>query len=134
LKKLTTEEFIERAKKVHGDRYNYSKTVYGKDNKTEVCIICPIHGEFKQKPNVHLRGHGCHECGIIEYSSKHKYSIKKFVDKARKIHGDKYDYSKTDLEHRDEKGKVCIICPIHGEFWQTPVMHLQGEGCKKMLW
>ncbi len=73
----TTEQFIEEAKKIHGDRYDYSKVEY-KNNKTKVCIICPKHGEFWQKPNVHLSNHGCPHCRpsrgeekIIEYLEKH---------------------------------------------------------------
>ena len=54
-----------------------------------------------------------------------------FIEKAKEIHGDKYDYSKTDLEHRDEKGRVIITCQKHGEFWQKPSKHLIGQGCQK---
>ena len=50
-----------------------------------------------------------------------------FVEKAKRVHGDKYDYSK--VEYKRNNKKVCIICPIHGEFWQTPSCHLQGQGC-----
>lgn len=69
--KLTTEEFIERAKEIHGDRYDYSKVVY-KNVRDKVCIICPIHGEFYQTPNIHFRGNGCSEC-----SGKAKLTTKK---------------------------------------------------------
>lgn len=58
-----------------------------------------------------------------------KYTTEQFIEKAKKVHGDRYDYSKTDLEHKDEKGRVCIICPIHGEFWQRPSGHLSGREC-----
>lgn len=117
---LTTEEFIERAKKVHGNKYDYSKVKYV-DTKTKVCIICPIHGEFWQKPNDHLSGCECKFCKINVYD---KIS---FINISRKIHGDKYDYSK--VEYKDSKTKVCIICPIHGEFWQTPNSHVRGQNC-----
>ena len=63
-KKLTTEEFIERAREVHGDRYDYSQTVYRKSKET-VDIICPIHGLFQQTAISHLCGHGCYKCGTI---------------------------------------------------------------------
>lgn len=52
-----------------------------------------------------------------------------FIQKAHKIHGDKYDYCK--VEYVNNNTKVCIICPIHGEFWQTPNHHLSGQGCPK---
>lgn len=68
-KKLTTEEFISRAKKVHGDKYEYSKVEYF-DSRTKVCIICPEHGDFWQSANIHLRGHGCPICKSVSFSSK----------------------------------------------------------------
>jgi hypothetical protein len=57
-----------------------------------------------------------------------KLTTKEFIEKARLKHGDKYDYSKA--EYTNSKTKVCIICPEHGEFWQTPGDHLDGHGCK----
>ena len=50
-----------------------------------------------------------------------------FIEKARQIHNDKYDYSKVN--YVNSRTKVCIICPTHGEFWQTPHNHLKGYGC-----
>ena len=89
-RKLTTEQFIEKAKKIHGDKYDYSKVEYI-NNRTKVCIICPIHGEFWQIANSHLQGEGCKECGM-ELKAKNKtLTTDKFIEKAKKIHGDKYD-------------------------------------------
>ena len=119
--KYTTEDFIEAARKVHGDRYDYSKVVY-KNNSTKVCIICPEHGEFWQRPFSHLKGTGCPECNGIK-----KYTLEEFIEKARKVHGDKYDYSK--VEYINSITKICIICPEHGEFWQLPYKHLSGQNC-----
>ena len=130
MKKLTTEEFIAKAKEIHGDKYDYSKVEYVNAN-TKVCIICLEHGEFWQKPVKHLIGHGCMECGKNKISETISLTFEKFIRKAKNVHGDKYDYSKVDLEHRNENGEVCIICPIHGEFWQKPSSHLYGFGCKK---
>lgn len=120
-KRLTTEEFIEKAKKVHGDKYDYSKVDY-EDNRANVCIICLKHGEFYQKPYKHLMGRGCPKCG-----GSAKSSTKEFIEKAKKIHGNKYDYSKVD--YKDNNTKVTIICPEHGEFEQKPGNHLMGKGC-----
>lgn len=120
-KKLTKNIFIEKARKIHGDKYDYSKVEYI-DNKTKVCIICPIHGEFWQKPNNHLRGQGCIKCAN-EYSP----STEEWIEKARKVHGDKYDYSKS--VYVNTVTKVCVICPKHGEFWVFPNNHLKGNGC-----
>jgi len=122
-KKLTTEEFIERAKKVHGDKYDYSKVEYI-NATTKVCIICPVHGEFWQTPSVHLSG-----CGCIKCVNKFPHTQKTFIEKAIKIHGNKYDYSKVN--YKNNKTKVCIICKEHGEFWIRPDQHLQKRGCPK---
>lgn len=56
-------------------------------------------------------------------------TTQKFLEKARKTHGDKYDYSK--VEYKSSNEKVCIICPIHGEFWQNPTEHVRGRGCRR---
>lgn len=114
--------FIERAKIVHGDKYDYTNCIYI-DSKTKVEITCPYHGNFWQIPNSHLLGHGCPECGGSKRGSKEL-----FIEKAKMCHGDKYDYSK--VEYVNNNTKVCIICPEHGEFWQTPHNHLR-YGCKE---
>lgn len=126
MKKLIIEEFIERARKVHGDKYDYSKVEY-KNNKTKVCIICPIHGEFWQLPCDHLSGNGCKECGVDKRTKEKTKTLEQFITDARKIHGDKYDYSKVN--YVDAHTKICIVCPIHGEFWQKPYAHLNGQDC-----
>lgn len=119
---LTTEEFIRRAKEVHGDKYDYSKSVYtGYDEK--ITIICPVHGEFQQRVSSHLEGNGCNLC----ICDAKRLTKDKFVELAREVHGDRYDYSK--VEYTNNKSKVTIVCPIHGEFEQTPNSHLRGAGC-----
>ena len=125
---LTTEDFIRKAKEVHGDKYDYSKVEYV-NGKTKVCIICPMHGEFWQRPGGHLGGKGCPRCGVAKRSTSKSSTTEEFVRKAKEIHGDKYDYSK--VEYTKAQTKVCIICPEHGEFWQTPNGHLSGAGCPK---
>ena len=123
-----TEWFIERAKKIHGDKYDYSKVDYV-NNHTKVCIICPKHGEFWQIPMTHLKGGGCRKCANELSHKRQAKTTEYFINEAIKIHGNKYDYSKT--EYINEKTKVLIICPIHGEFLQFPFNHLLGFGCKK---
>lgn len=124
----TTESFIKKANEVHNCKYDYSKTEYIKGNKEKIRIICPEHGEFWQRPGAHLVGCGCPECGKNSAREKvHEQCKGDFVKKAKKIHGDKYDYSKVNyVSYYD---KVCIICPEHGEFWQTPDQHFRGCGC-----
>ena len=127
--RLTTEQFIEKAKAIHGNKYDYSKVNYITNN-IKVCIICPIHGEFLQTPRAHLEGKGCKKCANDAVGDRIRLTTEEFIEKAKKVHGDKYDYSKADLLNR-KNGKVCIICPTHGEFWQEVNGHLQGKGCRK---
>ena len=127
-KKLTTEEFINKARCVHGDKYNYSKVDYI-NSSTKVCIICPEHGEFWQAPQSHLNGNGCYLCGVSKRAKKKKKNVDDFIREANIIHGGKYDYSK--VEYNGNNDKVCIICPEHGEFWQKPNNHIHGWGCSR---
>lgn len=124
--KKSTILFITEALEVHGNKYDYSKTLYI-DNKTKVCVVCPTHGEFFINPSEHLRGFGCPECGEKRSREKKPLTTESFVAKSKEIHGDKYDYSK--VVYTNYKTEVCITCPIHGEFWQTPKKHLSGSGC-----
>ena len=117
-----TINFIEKANKIHGDKWVYSKTEYV-NCRTKVTIICPIHREFQQTPSSHLEGKGCPDCGKRKRTS----TTQNFIEKANKIHGDKWVYSKTEYENA--RKKVTIICPIHREFQQTPNNHLSGQGC-----
>lgn len=117
----SVDDFINEAKQIHGNKYDYSKVDYI-NSKTKVCIICPEHGEFWQTPNKHLNGtHGCPKC------SGRGRSTTEIIEEFRKVHKDDYIYDKVDF--LNNRTKVCIICPEHGEFWQTPDKHLQGEGC-----
>lgn len=125
--RISTKEFIFKAKQIHGEKYNYDKTIF-KNNNTRMIITCPIHGDFEQLPYHHLRGSGCKQCGYDKIHSQKRSNKESFVEKAREVHGDKYDYSK--VEYKSSRENVCIICPIHGEFFQTPSNHLQGYGCK----
>ena len=120
-KRVTTADFIRRARKVHGNRYNYSKVLYVAA-KTKVTIICPEHGEFEQLPPNHYIGHGCHECG-----GNKPLTLDRFIERANKTHNGRYDYSRVELKNVDTK--VEIICPVHGSFFQRPASHLKGLGC-----
>jgi hypothetical protein len=126
MKRKTREMFIEDANKVHNNIYDYSKIEYI-NNKTEVCIICKEHGEFWQRPDRHLQGQGCPICRYIKSASSNRKEVEEFINSTVDVHGDKYDYSK--VKYINNKTKVCIICPKHGEFWQTPHSHLSGDGC-----
>ena len=126
--KTNKENFIKESNEVHQNKYDYSKVDY-KGATTKVKIICPVHGEFWQTPHNHLIGHGCPKCKNNKISASETKTTEKFVLEARKVHGDKYDYSRT--KYLSAKDKVCIICPEHGEFWQEASSHLSGCGCPK---
>ena len=128
MKKLSKQEFIERAKQIHGDKYNYSKVEYV-NNRTKVCIICPEHGEFYQKPEIHLMGCGCSICKSEKIKKDKTTPFENFVENANKIHNNKYVYHKECYTKITNKTK--ITCPIHGDFWQEARSHLNGFGCKK---
>lgn len=123
-----TEEFIQKSIVIHKYKYDYSKVNYKKSN-SKIIIICPIHGEFNQKPNNHLQGKGCQKCGF-EAIAKSKINNKEhFIKKSKETHGDRYDYSISN--YKSAKTKLKIICPEHGEFMQTPNNHINGKGCPK---
>lgn len=125
MKKLTTEEFILKAKKVHGDRYDYSSTKY-LNTRTVVDICCPEHGIFHQTPTNHLSGQNCPTC-----MNRGKSNNERFINSAKKVHGDKYDYSLVN--YMGSKTKIQIICNEHGVFEQRPTRHLSGDGCPKCM-
>ncbi len=120
---MNQEIFIKRAKVNHHNKYDYSKVEY-KAAKVKVSIICPVHGEFSQAPDGHVNGAGCPKC-----SGVHRYNTDEWIEKIKKIHGDRYDYSK--VEYVKNSSKICIICKEHGEFFQTPANHLKGKNCPK---
>lgn len=119
--RLNQEIFISRANKKHGNLYDYSLVIFEKTTKP-VIIICSEHGKFEQLPSNHLVGKGCPKCS-------HSYKLTKttFIVKARKIHGNKYNYSL--VKYINWKTKVIIVCKTHGQFKQIPTSHLQGSGC-----
>ena len=125
-KNKTTEEFILKAKKIHGDKFTYNKSIYSSVD-TDIIITCPTHGEFKQTPYTHLKGHGCKKCSCKTMGLKYRLNNEIFIDKAKKIHGDKFSYEKVNYETTNSK--IIIKCPIHGYFTQTPSSHLNGRGC-----
>ncbi len=119
----TVEQFIEQSKATHGEKYDYSKAVY-LTNRTKVEIICPDHGSFMQEPANHINGSRCPACAGVK-----RTTLDDFLAKAKKAHGDKYDYSK--VEYRGVDAKVTIICQEHGEFQQIAYDHMNGRGCAR---
>lgn len=124
----TTEKFIEESIEIHGEKYDYSLVNYVNDS-THVTITCAIHGEFQQVPRTHLKGKGCKFCGISRMVQLQSKTQEQFLEEAKFLHGDTYDYSL--VEYINSGTKVIIICPTHGEFEQLPNSHIQGMGCQK---
>lgn len=128
-KRTSNEEFIKKSRLVHGDKYDYSLVEY-KNATTKVKIICQKHGVFEQLPYIHFYNKSdCLKCSIEKQHNLLKLNTEDFVEKARKIHGEKYDYSMSDCD--GEYKKIKIICKKHGVFEQAPNGHLSGKGCLK---
>lgn len=129
--------FVNKAKKMHGvNKYKYDLVNY-LTSKDEVKIICPIngHGIFSQLPSVHLSGGGCKKCAELSRAELYAMTLVDFLARARQKHGDKYDYSLVRLgELCGEKSRghaeVEIVCPSHGSFFQSPLVHFRS-GCRK---
>lgn len=125
-KRLTNDDFICRAKEVHGDKYDYSKVEYV-NSRTKVCIICPEHGEFLQTPTNHFLGKGCPVCAHIStWDKRGRITTEEFIRKAKDVHGNRYDYSKTIYKGFNQK--VIITCKEHGDFLTLPNSHVR-LGC-----
>ncbi len=125
----TTTEFVKKSQIKHSNKYDYSKVEYV-DNKTKVIITCKEHGDFEQKPAEHLSGCGCQTCGKINSHLAQTDDKNTFIEKAREIHGDEYDYS--NVEYVNCKTKIIITCKEHGDFEQMPISHISNKsGCKK---
>lgn len=120
------DNFISKSKLIYNNKYDYSLVEYV-NYKTKVKIICHIHGVFEQTPTKHLSGRGCSLCGRENISRARRSTTEEFIEKARKIHGGKYDYSK--VKYTGAFNNVEIICHKHGSFYQTPTNHLRGKGC-----
>jgi hypothetical protein len=119
---MTTEQFIQKAQVVHGDEYDYQNTVYTSRHK-KVKITCRHHGVFEQLAGNHLNGSGCQKC----YGKNIAHTNESFIEKAKEVHGDEYEYSLVD--YTGNHNKVKIICQKHGMFEQQAGHHMRGHGC-----
>lgn len=127
-KKFTTEQVISKLKEVHGNKYDYSETVYI-DWNTDLLIKCNIHGLFKQRYSVHVNGGNCSKCSALKRGRDLMLTKEQFLEKCKRTHKDTYDYSKVIYKGYHEN--VEIICKIHGSFFQIPLNHLKGTRCNK---
>lgn len=122
-RRLTQAQFVERCKTVHGEKYDYTDTVYTYMLE-KVSVTCLEHGEFTLSANDHVKGSGCPKC-----AHNFRYTTESFISKANEVHGGKYDYSET--VYRNSKQSVTICCPTHGQFEQIASNHIRGHGCHK---
>lgn len=120
------DNFIARARKKHGEKYDYSLTKYTGSHDS-ILIICPIHGQQTIIASNHLRKHGCPACGLDYKNQNNKTKPNVFLQKSHEIHGNRFDYSKT--LYKSAREKVVITCREHGDFEQEPRSHLSGNGC-----
>lgn len=125
---MLTEDFVKRSRALHGEKYKYDKTVYV-GYRDKLIITCPKHGDFLQSPDKHLSGRGCPGCKKEKVGNSKRKSQETWVTSARRIHADKYDYSRVDYENRNTK--VVIGCNVHGFFEQRAADHLRGHGCQE---
>jgi len=133
--RLTTEEFVSNAKKIHPcDKYDYSQVDY-KGAKIKVTIICPEHGPFKQTPDGHLSEKGCNSCAIKKNSDNQRGTKESFIQKSRANpscrdhNGNYYDYDL--VEYKNAHTKVKIKCLYHDKiFTMIPNNHSHhGQKC-----
>jgi hypothetical protein len=120
-KTKTTEQYVANATLKHNGKYDYSLVKYTK-NYNQIDIICKVHGKFTQKANDHLNGTNCPRC-----ATNSTHTVEQFIQQARKIHGNRYDYSL--VQYIASTKKVIIICNQHGKFEQTPGAHILQQGC-----
>ena len=123
---LTQEEFIKRAKEIHNGFYTYEKTVFV-TTKKKVIVTCPKHGDFETIASNHLKGSGCPHCARERNAVACRNTQEDFLRRAKEVHGDRYCYEKTIYQTLETP--VTITCPEHGDFTQTPISHLHGNGC-----
>lgn len=119
--RIDTKTFIQKSVAVHGDLFDYTNTVYVSSNE-KVKVACKLHGEFLQFPQDHMSGHGCPIC-----ANKNTYTTEQFIEKCKSIHGDKYDYTKSEYKKYDVK--TIVTCRKHGDFEITPKNLFGGYGC-----
>lgn len=127
-KLVSFDDFVSRSAIIHNNKYEYFK-LGDEKTKSDVTVVCPIHGSFNQKINGHLNGKGCKKCAYDDLSINNRSDLKTFLDKCYEIHGNKYNYEL--VEYVNSRMDVTIICPKHGPFNQSPSNHIQGHGCPK---
>jgi len=127
-KRLTTQQFIDKARALHGDKFNYSITEYV-NATTKLKIICPEHGEQEMLPHhhTHIKSYGCPICGKQTINNHKQFTTESFIEKVSHIKG--ISFEKTIYISRREN--VIITCDIHGDYETKAEMLLKGCSCPK---
>lgn len=118
--RLTQQQFLTACKQQHGEKYDYSATVYIKSDEP-VVIDCRIHGSFLQTPYHHIQGSGCRKCVDAATQERSKLTTQQYVTACLAKRGDKYDYS--NVQYVGMKSDIVITCPKHGDFLQNAGNH-----------
>lgn len=125
----TLENFIKKSKEVHGEQFDYSEAKYV-NSHVKVKLFCRDHSIwFFTDPSNHLAGKGCPKCRGAKISAKKFRTLEEFIARAKKAHGNKYDYGKA--VYLGIENKLTIICPVHGEWEQAGKHHVNGHGCPR---
>ena len=130
----TQEQIIDRIRSIFGDQYGYDRVVY-KSMKSPIILKCRKkdgngneHGEFLMRPdNIFTSHQCCPKCSNERRHLQQQKTTDTFIEEAKAVHGNLYEYHK--VKYVNTKTNVCIVCKIHGDFWQTPSNHLKGKGC-----
>jgi hypothetical protein len=125
-RKTAVDNFWKAVKELWGDTYDYSQFKYI-GATTVSTVVCKKHGPFRTKPTYLVNGGGCPVCGKESSAKTRRLGLAAFIEKAKKIHGDRYVY--PEQEYVSSKEKIEIVCQKHGSFWQKPNGHLNGRGC-----
>lgn len=126
MKKINKDIFLEDAKRVYGDKYDYSLILNVSSKKEKVPIICPKHGVFYRNYNVFVTEQkGCPQCR----PPRHRWTQEEVVGKIHEFWGDKYDTSKVEFHNCNQK--LTLLCKEHGEFKIDFVHILRHQGCPK---
>lgn len=124
---VSFDEMVSKAREVHGDTYKY--TGHRRENgKTWLGIECSVHGPFWQHAGGHLSGYGCIKCGNDLVSDSLAKPDSQWIQEAREVHGDLYQY-KGVVRERLGQTRIVAVCQKHGEFTQRAGGHLNGTGC-----
>lgn len=130
-KRLTTEQFIEKAKQIYGDRFDYSKTKY-LNATTKLTITCREHGDFTVLPQHHIKKDGsaktgCSYCGKKAINRDRRFTQEQFLEKVKGIEGVSFEKS----IYKDKRSKLIVTCNIHGDYETTPDVLFKSCGCPR---